>query len=58
MVVPLVLGYVIGAVGFYALLNKIAPVLEVETATHPLSGSAEHTEVIELFPDQEKRKAA
>ena len=57
MLIPLVLGYVIGAAGFYTLLSKTAPVLEVEGAS-TMTGAGEHSEVIELFPDQEVRKAA
>lgn len=57
MLIPLVLGYVVGAAGFYTLLSKTAPVLEVETASNR-TGTGEHAEVIELFPDQEERKAA
>ncbi|MEI7576015.1 MAG: hypothetical protein WCK51_03915 [Armatimonadota bacterium] len=57
MLIPLVLGYVVGAAGFYTLLSKTAPVLEVEGAS-TMTGAGEHSEVIELFPDQEVRKAA
>lgn len=57
MLIPLVLGYVVGAAGFYTLLSKTAPVLEVEGAL-TVTGTGEHSEVIELFPDQEVRKAA
>ena len=57
MLIPLVLGYVVGAAGFYTLLSKTAPVLEVEGASNA-TGAGEHSEVIELFPDQEVRKAA
>lgn len=57
MLIPLVLGYVVGAAGFYTLLSKIASVLEVE-GTPSVTGAGEHSGVIELFPDQEERKAA
>jgi hypothetical protein len=56
MLAPLVLGYVIGAVGFYSLLHKTAMVVDEKAAT--ASGSRE-TEIVELFPArQEERKAA
>jgi hypothetical protein len=57
MLIPLVLGYVVGAVGFYTLLSKTAPVIKVE-GTSSMTGAGEHSEVIELFPDQEEPKAA
>ena len=57
MLIPLVLGYVVGAVGFYTLLSKTAPILEVE-GTSNMTGAGEHSEVVELVPDQEERKAA
>ncbi|MDH4387371.1 MAG: hypothetical protein QE269_01455 [Fimbriimonas sp.] len=57
MLIPLVLGYVVGAVGFYTLLSKTAPVIKVE-GTSSMTGAGEHSEVIELFPDQEEQKAA
>jgi hypothetical protein len=56
MLVPLVLGYVVGAVGMYSFLANAAPVLAEEEATHPAVGY--ETEVIELFPAEEIRRAA
>lgn len=48
---PLLLGYVAGAVGIYALLVKFSPVLTDDHVTlSTASGEATHVEVIELFP--------
>ena len=51
MLVPLVLGYVVGAVGIYTLLYKLSPVTPEDklTLTHAPQ-SIGSTDVIELFP--------
>jgi ABC-type Fe3+ transport system permease subunit len=58
MIVPLVLGYVVGAVGFYTLLNKTASAHQEEGIAFR-SENPQGAEVFELFPaTQEERKAA
>jgi hypothetical protein len=57
MIVPLLLGYVVGAVGIYALLTKTAAVVEVDDTPYQMPNRGEG-EVIDLFGDQEIRKAA
>lgn len=57
MIVPLLLGYVVGAVGIYALLTKTAAVVEVDETPYQMPNRGEG-EVIDLFGDQEIRKAA
>lgn len=50
MIIPLVLGYVVGAVAMYSLLLKFAPVVEEEkTAMATVSGDS-----IYLFEEQRK----
>ena len=61
MLLPLVLGYVVGAVGVYAILYKSAPFIvdsESETVGHEVKHGFCDTTVIELFPEQEVRRAA
>jgi hypothetical protein len=59
---PLLLGYVVGAVGIYALLYKLSPVVTDDNVMQSnVSGEATHVEVIELFPSEtsvEQVKAA
>lgn len=62
MLAPLLLGYVVGAVGIYALLYKISPVVaEDRVAQFNAPDGTTHVEVIELFPTEqssEQTKAA
>ncbi|MEI7984258.1 MAG: hypothetical protein WCI55_01420 [Armatimonadota bacterium] len=62
MLAPLLLGYVVGAVGIYSLLYKISPVVtDDHVARLNASGDASHVETIELFPAErsaDQRKAA
>ena len=62
MLTPLLLGYVVGAVGIYALLYKLSPVVTDDYVMQSSASSdVKHVEVIELFPvDQstDKVKAA
>ncbi len=52
MIIPLVLGYVVGAVAMYTLLLKFAPVVEEEkAAVATVSGDT-------LYLFEEQRKAA
>jgi hypothetical protein len=59
---PLLLGYVVGAVGIYSLLYKISPVVTDDHVTQSnASGDVSHVEIIELFPAErsaEQSKAA
>lgn len=52
MIIPLVLGYVVGAVAMYTLLVKFAPVVEEEIAAVATASG----ETMYLFDEQ--RKAA
>jgi hypothetical protein len=56
MVIPMILGYVVGAVAMYTILHRTAPVLADESGTHPVAEF--DTQIIELFPAKEERKAA
>ena len=62
MLVPMLLGYIVGAVGTYALLYKLAPVVSDDYATQTnASGVDGRVEVLELFPSNEvgdERKVA
>jgi hypothetical protein len=60
MLVPLVIGYVAGAVGFYSLLSKTAVSVEEDAIAFRQDRSdGSEAEVLELFPSQqEERKAA
>lgn len=61
MILPMVLGYVVGAVGAYTLLYRKAPVIEEEFFEGKGLDQTltETTEVIELFSEEETaRKAA
>ncbi len=51
MLVPMLLGYLVGAVGVYSLLLKLSPVVTDDHVAqfNAPEGSA-HVEVIELFP--------
>jgi hypothetical protein len=52
---PLILGYVVGAVGIYALLYKLSPVVaDDRVMPSNASGEATHVEVIELFPTDQQ----
>jgi hypothetical protein len=60
MVFPLILGYVVGAAGAYALLFRKAPVIEEEFFEGKNSDGST-AEVVELFPATEvsaEKKAA
>lgn len=52
MIIPLVLGYVVGAVAMYTLLVKFAPVVDEERAPIAVASG----ESVYLF--EEQRKAA
>ena len=53
-VVPMLLGYAMGAIGVYALLYRFAPIQAEDAATH-----AGRTQVINLFEDESAvRRAA
>ncbi len=62
MLAPLLLGYVVGAVGIYSLLYKISPVVtDDHVAQQNASDDGSHIETIELFPAEhsaDQRKAA
>ena len=65
MLVPALLGYIVGAVGIYTLLYKLSPVVAVDREVRNLASNGNgHTEIIELFPryvsenSDEARKAA
>jgi hypothetical protein len=50
----MLLGYVVGSVGIYALLYKVSPVVtDDRVAQLNASGEATHVEVIELFPSEQ-----
>ena len=52
MLVPMLLGYLVGAVGVYTLLLRLSPVVTDDRVAHlgaPERGTL-HVEVIELFP--------
>lgn len=59
MLIPMLLGYVLGGVGVYCLLTKYAPVVNEDPVTTRLenNGSGE-AEIIELFPQHDQRKVA
>ena len=51
MLIPMLLGYFVGAVGIYTLLYKVSPVITDDYAMQTnASGVGERVEVIELFP--------
>jgi hypothetical protein len=57
MIVPMILGYAVGAIGMYTLLYNRAPRLSFEEeATHPVL--TYDTEIIHLYASEEVRKAA
>ena len=51
MLVPMLLGYLVGAVGVYTLLLRLSPVVVEDRMAHNMAPEADaHVEVIELFP--------
>ena len=51
MLIPMLLGYFVGAVGIYTLLYKVSPVVTDDYAAQTNASEAgERVEVIELFP--------
>lgn len=51
MLVPMLLGYLVGSVGIYFLLYKVSPVVtEDHVARFDAPEGDGHVEVIELFP--------
>ena len=51
MLVPMLLGYLVGAVGIYTLLLKLSPVVTDDHAAQIIAPEGDvHVEVIELFP--------
>lgn len=51
MLVPALLGYIVGAVGVYTLLYKLSPVVADDRDARVLaSNQGGHAEIIELFP--------
>lgn len=60
MILPLVLGYVVGAVGAYTMLFRNAPVIE-EEFFEGKNADGSTAELVELFPNTDvtaERKAA
>jgi hypothetical protein len=61
MLIPIFLGYVVGATAVYAFLYKSAPLIpssEFEEKGFDTGVGTFDTTVIELFPEQEVRRAA
>lgn len=59
MLLPMLLGYVVGAVGIYTLLYKFAPTVAEDRAfAYGDHDRLEAAEIIELFPTREQRNAA
>lgn len=58
MLIPMLIGYVLGGAGIYFLLTKFAPVVSEDPVTLILeNGGSGETEVIELFPQEQTRAA-
>jgi hypothetical protein len=60
LVLPVVLGYIVGAVGMYVVLSRTAPISESDPSYRPLAtqAAAPGSEVIQLFVAEDARKAA
>lgn len=61
MILPMLLGYVVGAIGIYTLLYKLSPMMvEDQAIPTTAAGTTFQAEVIELFPREEsdQRKVA
>jgi hypothetical protein len=63
MLIPMLLGYVVGSVGIYTLLYKVSPVVTDDhmTRLNASGDGVQQFEVIELFGAEEtaeQRKAA
>jgi hypothetical protein len=61
MILPMLLGYVVGAIGIYTLLYKLSPMMSEDQALPTTTaGTKFQAEVIELFPREEsdQRKVA
>ena len=60
LVLPVVLGYVVGAVGMYVVLSRTAPITESDISYRPLATQSlvPKNEVIQLFGADDIRKVA
>ncbi|HLP00248.1 MAG TPA: hypothetical protein VK171_16745 [Fimbriimonas sp.] len=58
MLIPMLIGYVLGGAGIYFLLTRFAPVVAEDPVDLILeNGGMGETEVIELFPQEHTRVA-
>ena len=60
LLLPMVVGYVVGAVGMYSLLSRTAPVVQEDPSYRPMPYPASEgtAEIIQLFGPAEVSKAA
>ena len=59
MLVPMLLGYLVGAVGIYTLLLRLSPVVTDDHVAQFMAPQGDgHVEIIELFPAEQATEQA